>query len=211
MPRSLEWAAIALGVLLGLGFFFFCMVYLASEAMIVRRYTLPSSIVHAATAPADREWGRHVATIFGCADCHGADLSGRMMVAGPGLHIAAPDLRSFAAQQSDAAFDRAVRHGLAPSARALWVMPSDAYVYMRDSDLADIIGYLRGLKPEHADRSKPDFTLAARFAVITGKLKPVNPYDLGRHPPRDAGPRTDGSQFFILFDEQRVQAVTAPI
>lgn len=203
MAVRAKWMWAVAGAVFALGLFAVAAIYLGSEALIVRRYTLPSSIVHAAAAPADLAWGRHVATIYGCADCHGADLSGRMMTVPPGLRVEAPSLRSFAAERSDADFDRAVRHGLAPSARALWVMPSQAYVYMRDSDLADIIGYLRAHPPARADappaETTPDFSFAARFAVLDGSLAPVNPYDLGRHPPRDVGPRYDGGRYLAAM------------
>lgn len=174
-------------------------IYLASEALIVRRFTLPSSIVHARVTPHAVAWGRHVATIFGCRDCHGPDLTGRMLYRAPGLSIAAPNLTRFVAQNSDAQFDFAVRQGLAPSARALWVMPSAAYVYMRDTDLTAIIAYLKSQPPKGPQWPKPDFSFPARVAVLMGKLAPVDPYDLGRHPPRSVGPRYDGGRYLAAM------------
>ena len=174
-------------------------VYLASEALIVRRYTVPSSIIHARVTPRTVAWGRHVATIFGCRDCHGDDLTGRMIYRAPGLFIAAPNLTRFAAENSDAQFDFAVRQGLAPSARALWVMPSAAYVYMRDTDLTAIIAALRARPAKGRVWPKPDFSFPARVAVLMGKLAPVDPYDLGRHPPRSVGPRYDGGRYLAAM------------
>ncbi len=199
MMAVLKWTAIAAGLVAGLVFFVSAAVYLASEAMLVRRFTLPSSIIHAATQPADIAWGEHLSTIFGCRDCHGAHLRGRLMSISPGLMIAAPNLRRFAASATDADFDRAVRHGLAPSARALWVMPSAAYVYMRDSDLADIVGYIRSLPPAGPAWLEPHFSLQARLAVLTGKLSPVDPYDLGRYPPLNVGPHWDGGRYLAAM------------
>lgn len=174
-------------------------IYLVSEAFIVRRYTLPSSVIHAAITPRTVRWGRHVATIFGCRDCHGDDLTGRMLYRAPGLFIAAPNLRRFVAGNSDAQFDFAVRRGLAPSARALWVMPSAAYVYMRDTDLTAILAYLRAQPVKGPAWPTPDFSLSARLAVLTGRLTPVDPYDLGRHPPRSVGPRYDGGRYLAAM------------
>lgn len=199
MNGWVKWGLAALGAVLIVAALVPAAVYLISEALIVRRFTLPSSIVHAATAPADLAWGRHVAAIYGCRDCHGRALSGAMAYIPPGLAIAAPNLRRFAAEYGDADFDRAVRHGLAPSARALWRMPSDAYVYMRDSDLAAIIGYARSLPPDGPSWPAPDFSFAARFAVLAGTLAPVDPYDLGRHPPRNVGPRYDGGRYLAAM------------
>ena len=56
---------------------------------------------------------------------------GRMLYEESDFHILATDLRAFAKTATDEDFDRAVRRGLTPRARALWVMPADAYVYMK--------------------------------------------------------------------------------
>ena len=199
MRTILKHTAIAAATLVALAILGWLGVYLASEALIVRRYTLPSSIVEASTRPADLQGGARLATVFGCRDCHGADLTGRMMQVQPGLAIAAPNLVGFAAHDSDADFDRAVRRGLTPSARAIWVMPSGAYVYMRDADLAAIIGYLRA-QPVHGPVwPGPRFSMRARLAVLAGQLAPIDPYDLGRHPPLDAGPRYDGGRYLAAM------------
>jgi mono/diheme cytochrome c family protein len=174
-------------------------VYLGSEALIIRRYTLPSSIVHAAGKKSDIAWGEHVATIYGCRDCHGMDATGRMLRVPPGLTIPAPNLRRFVAGNPDSHFDWAVRHGLAPTARALWVMPSPSYVYMRDSDLEAILAWLYAQPPRGPQWPDPYFDLLARLAVLTGSLTPVDPYNLGRHPPRDVGPRYDGGRYIAAM------------
>ena len=124
MKPYAKWILIGAGVLAGLGFLVLAGIYLGSEAKIVRRYTLPSTLVRAATTPAEIARGPRLATIFGCRDCHGGDLRGRLLYVPPGLRIAGPNLRRFAAHATATDFVRAVRHGLAPTARALWVMPS---------------------------------------------------------------------------------------
>ena len=42
---------------------------------------------------------------------------------------------------------RAIRHGVAPSGRALLVMPSDDYNRMTDPDFAALVAYVRSLPP----------------------------------------------------------------
>lgn len=201
MASVVKWGGIATGALAAVCMLALSVIYLTSEAVIVRRYTLPSSIVQAAAAPADRTRGMHVATIFGCRDCHGSDLSGRQMWVPPDLSIAAPDLRAFVAHYSDADFDRAVRNGLTPDARAIWAMPSESYVYMRNTDLAGILGYVRALPRDgHALlSSSPSFGVGARLAILEGTIASVPPYDLGQHPPVDAGPRYDGGRYLAAM------------
>lgn len=199
MSAWVKWGLVVIGGVLIVAAVAPAIIYLTSEALIVRRYTLPSSIVHAAKGAAEIDFGRRLATIYGCRDCHGADLTGRMAHVPPGLAIAAPNLRRFAAQHGDGDFDRAVRRGLAPSARALWRMPSASYVYMRDRDLAAIIAYVRSLPQEGRTWPAPMFSLRVRLAILSGDLSPVDPYDLGRHPPRNVGPRYDGGRYLAAM------------
>lgn len=199
MKPYVKWGAIAAGAVAAVCALVPAAVYLASEALIVRRYTLPSSIVQAAAEPADIARGARLATIFGCRDCHGRNVRGRLLAVPPGLTIAAPNLRRFAARSTDTDFVRAVRRGLMPSARAMWVMPSQSYVYMRNRDLAAILGYLRTLPADGPEWPAPDFGLRARLAVLAGTLAPVDPYDLGRYPPLNVGPHYDGGRYLAAM------------
>jgi len=199
MATYVKWSAITAGIAALVGALVIIAIYLASEALLVRRFTLPSSIVQAATERADIARGPHLATIFGCRDCHGGDLRGRLLAVASDLAIAAPNLRSFAVRYTDADFDRAVRHGLTPSARAMWVMPSQSYVYMRDRDVAAILGYLRALPADGPAWPLPDFGFRARLAVLAGTLAPVDPYDLGRQPPYNVGPHYEGGRYLAAM------------
>ncbi len=196
MGKYLKWGALAIAALAVL---VPVSIYLASEAEIIRRFTLPSSILHAQVTPEAIARGHHLAVIFGCADCHGADMSGRMLYEKPDFQIRATDLRAFAKNATDEDFDRAVRHGLSPRARALWVMPADAYVYMRNADLADIIAYIRSLPPDSAPIGEPGFGFAARLAVLQCKLKPASPYALGQNTPFDVGPHWSGGRYIAAI------------
>lgn len=196
MANYLKWgaiAALAVAVVVPLA------IYLASEAEIARRYTLPSSILHAQLTPESIARGRHLARDFGCASCHGADMRGRMLDAGNGFYIEATDLTSFAKTATDEDFDRAVRRGLSPRARALWAMPIDSYVYMRMKDLADIVAYIRSLPADEKPETEPSFGLSARIAVLQCKLAPASPYDLGQDTPLDVGPHWSGGRYLAAI------------
>lgn len=52
---------------------------------------------------------------------------------------------------SDADFERAIRHGIAPDGRRLVFMPSSEYQYMSDEDLGAAVAYVRSVPP--VDRS----------------------------------------------------------
>jgi cytochrome c553 len=196
MVKFLKWSVL---LVLALAILIPVVIYLVSEAEIARRYTLPSSILHAKLTPEAIARGKHLATIFGCASCHGANMGGRMLDAGHGFHIEATDLTAFARHASDEDFDRAVRHGLSPRARALWVMPVDSYVYMRSGDLADIVAYIRSLPADKKKTREPEFGLTARLAVLQCKLTPVSPYTLGQSTPLDVGPHWSGGRYLAAI------------
>jgi mono/diheme cytochrome c family protein len=196
MGKYFKWgavAALALAVLIPVA------VYLASEAEITRRYTLPSSILHAEITPHAIARGHHLAAIFGCTDCHGADMRGRVLYEDRDFSIEATDLTAFAKNATDEDFDRAVRHGLTPQARALWVMPADSYVYMKNVDLANIIAYIRSLPADGKQVGEPGFGFTARLAVLQCKLRPVSPYELGQNTPLGVGPHWDGGRYLAAL------------
>jgi len=190
--KILKWGALAI---LALAVLIPVAVYLASEAEITRRYTLPSSILHAEITPHAIARGHHLATIFGCNDCHGADMRGRMLYEDHGFRIEATDLTAVAKIATDEDFDRAVRRGLSPRARALWVMPADSYVYMKNVDIANIIAYIRSLPADSEPVEEPDFGFAARIAMLQCKLEPASPYALGMDTPLGVGPHWDGGRY----------------
>lgn len=196
MTKYLKWGAVAL---LALAVLIPVAIYLASEAEIARRYTLPSSILHAKLTRESIARGHHLAVIFGCESCHGADMRGRTLYEGHGFQVEAADLTAFARHASDEDFDRAVRRGLSPRARALWAMPVDSYVYMRTKDLADIVAYIRSLPADEKPVREPSFGLEARLAVLECKLEPVTPYALGQNTPLDAGPHWSGGRYLAAI------------
>src|ERR1051325_6765514 len=121
-------------------------VWLLSEAILDRRYTLPRSLVVADSTPSAIHRGARLATLSGCTGCHGTDLLGRRLR--EPIAIRAGNLRALMPKYSDEDLDRAIRRGLRPDASSLWAVPSEAYLYVRDVDVAAILGYLRALKPE---------------------------------------------------------------
>lgn len=85
-----------------------------------------------------------------CAQCHGADGRGRVMIDEPGGHyVRAPNITphptSAVAGYAEADWVRAIRHGVDRAGRALLEMPSEAYNRMYDTDFAAMVAYTRSL------------------------------------------------------------------
>jgi mono/diheme cytochrome c family protein len=170
-------------------------VYLASEAVIERRYPLPPISEPAAPMPEMTARGEHIARITGCSDCHGGDFEGqRMRVAGM-LQIWSSNLRSAVTTMSDGEFERAVRHGISPDATSLWGMPSLDDMYMSETDVAALLAYLRSLGPAGTPRPAPVWDWRARLALLDGRLVPSVLETRNAPSSLDMGPRYDGGRY----------------
>ncbi|HEY7978077.1 MAG TPA: c-type cytochrome [Rhizomicrobium sp.] len=192
---AIRWIGIAAVLAAAARLLWLFYVYLASEAVIERRYTLPSSLVHASKDAGDVAQGKHWMTVSGCFGCHGDDLKGRMIRSNSALPIWSGDLRAFAAVNTDGDLERAIRHGLTPDARPMWVMPSDTFAYMRDKDVEDVISYIRSLPPRAAPPRVIRFDWTARKAIVAGRLAPKSPKADEILSPADLGPRFDGGRY----------------
>lgn len=195
MKRLLKWLAMGLGVLVLVLAVAVGSVYALSGRKLNRTFELE---VHApASIPEDAEsiaeGGRLVRT-WGCAECHAADLGGRVFIDAPPMGtIAAPNLTPGGVAGGFDAEDwaRAVRHGIGGDGRGLVIMPSAEYSGMSDLDLSRVIAYL--LQVPAVRRDLPERTIGpvARALLLVGE--PLFQPDLIDHqrtdfsaPPRGA-------------------------
>lgn len=152
-------------------------VYFVSAAELNRKYDVPPQVL-ALTVPSDPasiERGRHLAiAIAKCTDCHSADLGGKVFLDVPPFRLVAPNLTKgqggLGTTLSDADYVRAVRHGVAPDGTALLVMPSSAFQYLTDADLADIVAYSKSVPA--VDRTLPanDIRPLGRALLVIGAM-----------------------------------------
>ena len=121
------------------------------------------------------ERGRHlVSARYACAECHGEDFGGGVMVDAPIMgRLLGPNLTTGAGSRTmaytAADWDRMVRHGVRPDGRPTG-MPSEDFQLMSDQELSDIVTYIRSLPP--VDNVVPPVTLGplGKVLVATGRL-----------------------------------------
>jgi mono/diheme cytochrome c family protein len=121
------------------------------------------------------ERGRHlIHARYGCAECHGEDFGGGVMVdAFPIGRFLGPNLTSgeggVVADYTNRDWDRIVRHGILPDGRPS-VMPSEDFFRMSDQELSDIIFYISRLPA--VDRTMPPVALGplGKILVATGQI-----------------------------------------
>lgn len=196
MRRWLIWGALAMLAGLALPYVNPTYVWLQSESVLDRRYTLPRSLVTADRSKAGIARGARLVRLAGCTGCHGLDLRGKKLDAP--VAIRASNLRALTRIYADEDFDRAIRRGLRSDASSLWVMPSQAYVYVRDTDIAAILGYLRALQPDGALTPSPKFARTARGRIARGELQPVADLAQTQMPARDLGPHYSGGRYIAM-------------
>ena len=141
------------------------------------------------------ERGRYLFASRGCADCHGPDGGGRVVVDdGGGLHVRAPNIAQGAATVASYGpldWVRVIRHGVKPGGRPVMIMPSEDWNRLTDADVAALVAYVRRLPPAAggAAEIRLPMPLQALYAVgmirdaaekIDHTLPPARPVAGGR-------------------------------
>lgn len=184
MGRLLTRTGIGLGVA---GILAIAIFYLWSEAIVAKTYPLPPSHVQAAQGADAAAQGKHFVLAYGCGDCHTKTLQGAFIA---DFGMKSRNLTRLAKTFSDADFDRAIRHGLRPDGTSVAeTMPSDAFQYIADADLAEMIAYIRSLPPAGEDVPAPSYDISARLGFIQGKGHDDQYWFAKQTPALDLGPR----------------------
>lgn len=164
-----RWLAAVATALVAIPLLAFACVYLESQPMLDRKYPLPPSSIRASSGGAAVARGDRLAHAFGCTDCHRPNLEGAFI---PDFGVWSLNLTQLATTFSDQDFDRAVRHGLRPNGTSVAeYMPSDAFQYMSDADLSDILAFIRAHPPHGIAPALPTYGIVQRYALLTGKGK----------------------------------------
>jgi len=145
-----------------------------SEALVARTYTAHAETLRAASSPEHVIVGKRLAAVFGCPGCHGPGLQGKLFVDEANVaRVYAPNLTLAAQRQSDAQLARSIRQGVRPDGRALFAMPSEMYVHLRDDELAAVLAYLRSLPVGGTATPPIEWGMLGRAALVAGELEPA--------------------------------------
>jgi mono/diheme cytochrome c family protein len=137
--------------------------------------------VFSASVPVDTasvRRGDHLVRTRGCRGCHGEDLSGQVMWE----FAVAPNLVKLAREESPASLDASIRHGIGRDGRALYSMPSYNFIRLTDSDLLDMVAYLRSQPLVEKTLPKPYVPWQIRTDLALSRDMAVPDY-INRVPP----------------------------
>ena len=174
MKRAWQWIGIGLGSLVGLIGLMAMVLSLIGSGKLNKQYDVVGQSLTIPEDSAALERGQYVYTTH-CSGCHGADLGGTPFFADPALgNIPAPNLTmgqgGIGSRYSSADFVRAIRHGVDADGRPLAIMPSGAFQYFSDEDLAAVIAYIRSSSSVDKDQGERDVKFVGRILMAVGAL-----------------------------------------
>jgi mono/diheme cytochrome c family protein len=135
--------------------------------------------LQATFTPADGqlEHGEYLFKTRGCADCHGPDGAGHVVIddKGSGFFVRAPNITTGGSSPTrtytDVDWVRTLRHGVKPSGQPLLIMPSEDYARMADVDVGAIVAYVRSLPASPGAAGLSVFPLPIKAAYLFGAIK----------------------------------------
>ncbi len=171
MTKVLKWFGISIGLLL---LIVFCAVWILTAKFnrsFNKTYIVRSETVQVPDDSVSIEKGRQLASL--CTSCHGKDLGGQAIIDDPKLAtIYAANLTSgqggIGSKYSVEDWVRAIRHGVGPDKKPLFVMPAQEYNHLSKPDLSNLIAYLRTLPPIDNESRENSYTTTAKVLGSLG-------------------------------------------
>lgn len=172
--KIVGYGAGAIVLLLAVGAF---AVYAGSNAKLKKTYVVnvkPVALPAGDSAVLAR--GKHLAITRGCTECHGADLGGAKVFENGAMGaVHGPNLTrgqgGVPANWTDLDYVRAIRHGVAPDGRGLFLMPSTDYANFSDGDMGALITFIKSVPPVDRPRGPVALGPIARGLTAAGKIK----------------------------------------
>lgn len=172
MKKVFKWIGIVLGSLVGLILVLAAVFYFMGNSRLNKTYTFPADNIFVPTNAESIARGEHLVSML-CTDCHGADLSGVIgwFPKGPFGSMDAPNLTSGnggVGQEytTDEEYILAIRHGVDPDGKPIYMPAVVGFQYMSNEDLGAIIAYLKTIPP--VDRITNERHFTALTSVLIG-------------------------------------------
>jgi mono/diheme cytochrome c family protein len=175
MKTFLKWIAYVLGGIVGLLIIGGVVAFTASNGKLGETYDVAA---HETPVPPDSaalDRGRHLSMIMGCAECHGENFGGQVLIdEQPFATLYATNLTSGEGgalnRYDDAGLAKAIRHGIRHDGRSLIIMPAPEYNHLSDEDVGAIIAWIRRAAPVDNVTPEPNFGPVGRVLLATGQL-----------------------------------------
>jgi mono/diheme cytochrome c family protein len=173
MKKIFKWIGIVLGSLIGLILVVALILFIKGSSRLNKTYDFPADNIVIPTDSASIEKGQHLAETL-CTHCHTANLSGKTWFSFPPAGtVDSANLTSGEGGigrefTTDADYVRAIRHGIGPDGKAIFMPSVAAFQNMSDQDLGALIAYLKTVPPVNHKTNGQQFTPIAKIMIGAG-------------------------------------------
>jgi mono/diheme cytochrome c family protein len=191
MRRVLKWFGIAVASILVLAVAGVGVAFAVSNHRMNASWNVKAHPFTIPTDAASIAEGKRLYAARGCADCHGADLSGAKFIDDPGLgQWTGANLTTILPAYSEADWDRTVRQGVKPDGKSVFFMPANEFYYLSDHDLGAIVAYMKTMPK--VDRPQPEQKVGVVARIVHAldlmALDPARKVDHNAPRPADLKP-----------------------
>jgi mono/diheme cytochrome c family protein len=151
-------------------------LYFTSSARLKKTFVVAPRAIAIPADATSLARGKYLAETRGCNDCHGKDYAGNKVIEDGAMGVLhGPNLTrgkgGRAATFKDEDWVRAIRHGIGPDQRGLFVMPSEEYQHFSDEDLGSLVAFLKTVPAVDRERVPTSLGPVSRVLLGTGKMK----------------------------------------
>jgi mono/diheme cytochrome c family protein len=193
MKKIIRIIGILVGSLVGLILLTGIVLYFVGNSRLNKKYDFPPSNITIPTDAASIEYGKQRAEFF-CVGCHGEDLGGvehwlDMGALGTldSANLTSGDGGIGLEYTSDEDYVRAIRHGIDPEGKPIYMPAVSATSHLSDQDLAAIIAYLKTVPPVDHKTNGQQFSPLAKIMLAAGMV-PAPPVEIVSHEVHVAAP-----------------------
>ena len=186
MKKIFKWIGIVLGSLIGLLFVTGAVLYFMGNARLSKTYDFSPSNITIPTDAASIDYGKHRVESL-CEGCHDKDLGGieKWFNASPLGTIDSANLTTgeggFGQEiTSDEDYVRAIRHGIDPDGKPIFMPAVVSTAHFSDQDLGSIIAYLKTVPPVDHKTDGQNLTPLGKILLVVGVL-PQLPVEVVSH------------------------------
>jgi mono/diheme cytochrome c family protein len=153
MKRALKWLGYFVGGVVVLILVAVGTVYAITSSRMGKTYSKTVPAIAIPTDSASIARGQHLAVAVGkCQACHGDNWAGTVFMNDAGFaKLTSANLTSgkggVGGTYTDEDWVRSIRYGIGRDGKSLIFMPAEAYTHFSDTDLGQIIAYLKTLPP----------------------------------------------------------------
>ena len=174
MRKAIKIIAIVIAGLVVLGAGLALLASVMSERKRERAIDVSVAPVAYVSDDAARARGKYLFESRGCAECHGADGRGIVVIDSGGLYVKSPNISpgpgSVVDKYTEVDWVRTIRHGVKPDKHPVIIMPSKDYNRLTDADLAALVAYTRSLPPVSGEGATIRFPLIVKALYAAGKI-----------------------------------------